>query len=73
MAEQQAVAARRRLVNVKHVRDYILAQVAAQRPAWHCTRVSGQVVADLEARLAAMIVRAVQRHPSVGQTFSQLT
>jgi hypothetical protein len=57
------------LLNKAKVRQYILDTTARLRPGWTCTRVSGEAVDRIEAKLRAMIRTQIQGHPTKGQTF----
>ncbi len=56
-------------INKKVTRQRILSKVKANRPGWNCTRVSDAVLKKLDARIDAMLDRAVHSHPSTGKTF----
>ncbi len=56
-------------INKKVTRQRILSKVKANRPGWNCTRVSDAVLKKLDARIDAMLDRAVHAHPSTGKTF----
>lgn len=57
------------LLNKKETRKYILERFAATRPHLSIERVSGQAIADIDAKLRLMINRAVHSYPSIGKTF----
>ena len=54
------------LINVKHVKDYTLAQ--GQLRAWKPTRVSGDFLLKVNSVARNFIVDYVKSHPSVGVT-----
>ena len=58
-----------KLVNVKHVKEFILEKVESMRPGWKCERVSKEALDMIEAQLRASIIRMVQQHPTKGVTF----
>ena len=60
------------LLNKASVREHILSEVKRQRPGWNCTRVSPKIINQLESKLDSLIVRAVQMHPTIGQTFKEM-
>ena len=56
-------------LNKKVTRQRILEKIQATRPHWKVTRVSDAVLKKLDARIDAMLDRAVHSHPSTGKTF----
>ena len=57
------------LLNKAEAKRRILALLAERRPSWPCTRISGEYLAYLEAKMMATIEYDVQRHGSIGHTF----
>lgn len=61
------------MINRTEVKKTVLALLEANRPqlALQISRVSGQYLDDLEARLRVMILNDIGRHPSIGSTFGR--
>lgn len=60
------------VLNRKHCKTYILEQAKLLRPGWPCSRVSGQVLDDLNHRIKMIIRGSLKHHPTVGKTFKQI-
>jgi hypothetical protein len=58
------------LLNRKAVKEYIIQHCEKQRPGWDCTRVSQQVIEQINAFVKNKINDSIDRHPSKGKTFS---
>ncbi len=56
-------------LNKKVTRQRILEKIRSTRPHWKVTRVSDAALKKLDARIDAMLDRAVHSHPSTGKTF----
>jgi hypothetical protein len=63
------VSANGSLLNKKAVKHFILAKLESKRPHLGITRVGGDVYDQLDARLRAIIIGEIERHPSIGKTF----
>ena len=61
-----------RLVCESHLKEFIREKAARLRPGWECRAVSGEAVEKIDAKLRAMVIEAVKRHPTVGKTFKQV-
>lgn len=57
------------LLNRKAVKHFILEKIPALRPGLPLTRVSAEALEKLDARLRAIIISEINRHPTVGKTF----
>lgn len=57
------------LLNKSAVRAFILAKLERLRPHLGIQRVSAAALEQLEARLRAQIIRAIEQHPTMGKTF----
>lgn len=60
------------LICKDHVRECILRRTKEIRTEWKCTRVSEQVFDDLNHKVRTLIDDAIKRHPTRGQTFTQI-
>jgi len=60
------------LINTSAVRAYILARAEETRPGWKLTRVSDKAINQINAKLRLSLQGYVQRHPSRGQTFTEI-
>jgi len=60
------------LLNKAATRAFILAEVRRQRPGWSCSRVSPEVLAEVEWRVRDTIRKAVAAVPSRGKTLSEI-
>lgn len=60
------------LTNKRAVRDYILNRVRTSRPGWTCTRVSPQLLNQIDYKLKRLLDAAVHSHPSLGKTFREI-
>ena len=57
-----------RLVNRTEVKRYLLDRARLLRPALGMTRVSNEVVQNLESKLRMMADELTRQHPSMGRT-----
>jgi hypothetical protein len=57
------------LINRKATKQFILGKIQSMRPHLGFTRVSGEVFEKLDAKIRAIIIAEIDRHPSVGKTF----
>lgn len=57
------------LINRKATKQFILGKIESMRPHLGFTRVSAEVFEKLDAKLRAIIMDEINRHPSVGKTF----
>ncbi|MHC4617226.1 MAG: hypothetical protein ACYTEQ_05675 [Planctomycetota bacterium] len=57
------------LINRAHCRHHILEMAKVLRPGWHCRRVSGEALDEIDAKLRTMINGLIRSHPTVGVTF----
>ncbi len=57
------------LLNRSNTKKFVREKLAALRPGWHVTQVSGEALDQIESYLRAKIVEMVKRHPSNGKTF----
>jgi len=60
------------LICESHVKEFILKKAKALRTGWRCNRVSQDALDKIEAKVRAMIIRAIKSHPTVGQTFKEI-
>ena len=60
------------LINKSHCKAFILKMAAEHRSGWPCSRVSQQVLDDLNYKLVHTIIGSVKRHPTIGKTFREL-
>ena len=60
------------LLNRSAVRERILREFAVTRPDAGVVRVSPQAITDLERKFENMVILAVQCHPSLGKTFTEV-
>jgi len=60
------------LINKSAVKKYVLSKIAEDRPHLGFTRVSESVLLLLEAKIQAMLDRAIHCHRSTGKTFQDL-
>lgn len=57
------------ILNQSATKKFILAKFKSMRPGMPITRVSQDSIEKLEARLRAIIIEEVRRHPTLGKTF----
>ena len=58
------------MINRSAAKKFVLDRVKEMRPYWTCTRVSGEYLDNLSARVRAMITKDIHSHPSgCGKTF----
>jgi len=62
----------KRLIYKKRVRQLIRDKLKTMRPGWDCKLISKSAIDQLEANFRAMIVRAIQAHPTKGKTFKEI-
>ena len=61
------------MINSKAVKEYILRTAKETRPGWDCTQVSTKALNLINAKVKMMIQGAVQRHPTKGKTFTEVS
>lgn len=59
-----------RLICDKHVKEFILQKAEAMRKGWPVTCVSKTALDKIEAKVRALIIKAIQQHPTRGKTFT---
>ena len=57
------------ILNQSATKKFIIAKFRSLRHGMPITRVSQASIEKLEARLRAIIIQEVQRHPTLGKTF----
>lgn len=60
------------LISRARCKAYILQMAKEHRPGWDCTRVSKQVLDQLDHKVKHAIIGSLKRHPSIGKTFTEL-
>ena len=61
-----------KLICESRVKDFIKKKTATLRPGWDCKNVSQTAIDQIEAKVRAMIISCIRRHPTVGKTFKQV-
>ena len=61
-----------KLICESHVKDFILLKAKRLRTGWKCQRVSQQALDAIEAKLRAIVIDSIKRHPTVGKTFKDV-
>lgn len=58
------------LLNVAATKKFIKQYAKDKRQGWQMNRVSDEAIENLNAKLRIIIMEAIQRHPTVGKTFT---
>lgn len=57
------------IINRAATKRFILKQVEAVRPGWECTRVSADVLDQIEGFVRMKIRESLRRQPCIGKTY----
>lgn len=55
-----------------HLKKFILEKAKSLRKGWNCQRVSQQAIDQIEAKVRALVIESVKRHPTKGKTFKEV-